>query len=137
MYLDINNIFRAKVSELDIKYKGVTMPILYDDENELPEGAHIVFNYDTGAVTSEEIGGAGAESLESFLQFIVKMPSSDNGLNYESASISDQFHAQFPRGNYMVDGIKVEWLNVQRPIPVTIDGYRALTVRVNYRIFAC
>ena len=137
MFSEINTIFRKKVNGLAITYKGQPIPIYYDDENVTPEGAHIIYNDASGDVLATEIGNLGAQTIESFLQFKVKLPLSDSGLNFETSAIASQFYTQFPRGGFVDGNVKVEWLSVQKPLTVTIDGYRAITVRIDYKLFSC
>lgn len=136
MYFDLYKIFNKKTDSLNIEYKGVKLDIFNEDDSELPAGEHIVFGYDTGAVTSAEIGFNSAETLESFLQFKVKVPLSDKYKDQQLAIVLDQFRTQFARSSFVESDVKVEWLAVQSPIIVTVAGYRAMTVRVNYRVFA-
>ena len=142
MYLELNNIFRSAINSTDIEYTdnaNVTaiIPVYYATEYEDATGAHAIASVYQNPPASTEIGVGGARNVTGYIQFLIKVPTTDNGIDWSLSDMSNQVDSQFPRENFIVDDIKVEWLEVEQAVKTRINGFSSVTMRVQFKAHAC
>jgi hypothetical protein len=136
-YRDFNTVTRKKYNDLSLLYNGVEIEKYYMVDFEEDTGAHSIIVSHINEPDSTEVGYNAGEQLTGFLQIGVFLPTVDKGLSYSLDDLASQIDTQFPRSGFIDGDLKVEWLNVQRGDPARIGGHMVITMRVNFRVFAC
>ena len=142
MYLELNNIFRSAINSTDIEYTdsvGVTanIPVYYATEYEDATGAHAIASVYKNIPDSTEVGTNGARNVTGYIQFLIKVPTTDKGIDWSLADMARQVDEQFPRMNFIVDDIKMEWLEVEDVVQTRINGFSSVTMRVHFKSHVC
>ncbi|AZU97862.1 tail-completion protein [Vibrio phage LP.2] len=137
MYSEINTIFRKQINSKPINYLSSPLEHAWISESYTESGPYVQVSTEYADPISQEIGFDASQELQGFLQFLVKLPISDNGLNFAVNDIAAQYFFSYPRQSFVEDGIKVEYRSVGRPIVIRDDGYVTVTVRVSFSAFYC
>lgn len=137
LYSDLNTTIRKKVNTLNINYNGVTIPIYWALEHHKEKGAHVVATKETTDPKGSELGDNPDQDLSGFIQFMIKLPRTDAGLDAQLSLISGQLWNQFPISTIRDNNVKMAYNSVKEGPHLTVGGFASVTVRVNFDAFYC
>lgn len=137
MYSDINTLIRGEIAERPITYKGNELPHIWISDQHEENGAYVQVSTYLTDPQRTEIGFDANQTLTGFIQFLVKLPISDGGLNYSVNDIAQQYFKSYPSSSKVINGIKIEYNPTSRPLEGGEDGYYTVTVRVGFTVYYC
>ncbi|AUR92715.1 hypothetical protein NVP1176O_13 [Vibrio phage 1.176.O._10N.261.55.F5] len=137
MYSEINTLIRKEINSKSITYKGSELEHVRISKQHTEDGPYVQVSTELADPVSQEVGFDASQNISGFIQFLVKLPESDTGLDYYVNEIAQQYFVAFPAQSKTVDGLTIEYLPVGRPLEGREAGYYTVTVRVGFNIYYC
>ena len=137
MFSELHTILRKAVNATKINYNGVELPKYWGLDEYKESGPHIVINKAPIDAVEQELGSNPAQEAKSFLQFLVKLPATDQSLDAQLSSIDGQFWDQFPISSHQDGNFKLVYNGVSVGDHIRGNGYATTTVRINFTAMYC
>lgn len=137
MYSDINTIIRGQIAAKPINYRGQQLDHVWISDQIEESGPYVQVSTELADPERQEIGFDASQEINGFIQFLVKLPESDRGLNYAVNNIAQQYFVSYPSQSFIENGIKIEYSPTGRPLEGREAGFYTVTVRVRFNAFYC
>lgn len=137
MYLDINTTLRKLVNAMTLTHAGEELRKVWVLDEYKENGPHCVISRETTEPVSLEYGDNPQQSVDGFLQIMIKLPRTGKELDAALSQIEQQIWNQFPISSNAFDDVKLSINGVSAPNHTASGGFVASTVRVNFNIIYC
>jgi len=137
MYSDINTLLKTEIESKNITYRGSNLDQIWISDQHTENGAYVQVSTEFADPVSQEVGFDASQNIAGFIQFLVKLPTSDKGLNFSVNDIAQQYFVAYPSQSKTVNNLTIEYLPTGRPIEGREEGFYTVTVRVSFNIYYC
>jgi len=137
MYSNINTLIRSEIAARPITYLGNNLEHVWISDQHTENGAYVQVSTEFADPVSQEVGFDAAQNISGFIQFLVKLPQSDKGLNFAVNEIAQQYFVAYPSQSKTVNDLTIEYQPTGRPLEGREDGFYTVTMRVSFNIYYC
>lgn len=137
MYSNINTLLRGEINSKTINYRGNPLSHVDISEQYTENGAYVQVSKEYADPVSQEVGFDAAQNISGFIQFLVKLPESDKGLDFAVNDIAQQYFVAYPSQSKTINDMTIEYQPTGRPLEGREDGFYTVTVRVSFNIYYC